>query len=462
MSTQDIHRPDGLSSVRQSAEAVVREIDAAEATVRHDAKPGSGISISKTLSYNSAIRAIKAQAEAEESFTVVEHLCTNKYFCSAAIALQAILADQYGVSFASPTPGFFGDTPPRQLTVPLSPTETTTIVLGDFIVNDMKVRTRVVNTPHGVTCLKVEITTTNGNRDAAMRLITQLDAAPDVYAGQCLVFDGDESPRIPRLVEPMLTEEDIALNPNEEAALRMFLTQIRHHQKLKAVGIPFKRGVLMYGPWGTGKTLGAAVAMNACRKAGITVIHERSWDRLLSTMYLARDMQPAMVFCEDIDRASNRTLTNMLDDANLKHCEVSLVVTTNHPEKLDPALTRTGRLDICIPYALPEAETRAHILAINDAPYFTDAIADATEKMTGSDLAEIAKRARINAIAAERELCADDILGAAISMHRPPAYVAPDVLSDHIRGLADALGITDIASTCNNISHTVDNIESNQ
>ncbi|MGA0398031.1 MAG: AAA family ATPase, partial [Ilumatobacteraceae bacterium] len=301
----------------------------------------------------------------------------------------------------------------------------------------------------------------NSDKAAAMELFALVDAYHDCWAGQTLVFDTtDESgPRTPQIVAPDLTVRDIALNGSEEAALRMFLNQIEHHDILaRKHDIPFKRGVLLYGPWGTGKTLAAAVAMASCRRAGITVIQERNWASLESTMQLARTMQPCMVFCEDIDLVTNRSLTNILDDATLKDCAVSLVVTTNNPEKLDPALTRTGRLDIAIGFALPDRITRERILAINNAPFYNDDIAEATIDFTGSDLAEVAKRATINAVAAQRPMQADDVLGGAYSLKRPPAYVAPDTLADALGQVAEALGIKNLQDTVDDIESTVDQL----
>ena len=451
-----IERPEGQSTVLSAAEQVVRAAQAVDSRINHTGAAGSGYVIPKTKKLRTAAREIAEYADAEESTTDLTHLVTNKHFYPACYALSRVLAEHYGVDYAKPKPGFFGATNPVDVTFPLSPTETATVTLGEFTLGNMTVTTRPNNDR-----LRIFITCANSDKAAAMELFALVDAYADCWQGQTLVFDTntESGPRTPSIVAPDLTVDDIALNSSEEAALRMFLNQIEHHETLaQQHDFPFKRGVLLYGPWGTGKTLGAAVAMASCRRAGITVIQERSWGSLEATMQLARVMQPCMVFCEDIDLVSNRSLTNILDDATLKTCAVSLVVTTNNPEKLDPALTRTGRLDIAIGFELPNAETRAKILAINNAPFYDDDIAKATEGFTGSDLAEVAKRATINAVAAGRPMTNVDVLGGAYSLKRPPAYVAPDTLGAAITKLADALGITDLVSTVDDIQSTVDNL----
>jgi len=451
-----IERPEGQSTVLSAAEQVVRAAQAVDSRINHTGAVGSGYVIPKTKRLRTAAREIAEYADAEESKTDLTHLVTNKHFYPACYALSRVLADHYGVDYAKPKPGFFGATNPIDITFPLSATETATVTLGEFTLNGMTVSTRANRDR-----LRIFVECQNSDKAAAMELFALVDAYRDCWAGQTLVFDAtDESgPRTPQIVAPDLTVSDIALNGSEEAALRMFLNQIEHHDILaREHDIPFKRGVLLYGPWGTGKTLAAAVAMASCRRAGITVIQERIWACLESTMQLARTMQPCMVFCEDIDLVTNRSLTNILDDATLKDCAVSLVVTTNNPEKLGPALTRTGRLDIAIGFALPDRITRERILAINNAPFYNDDIAEATIDFTGSDLAEVAKRATINAVAAQRPMQADDVLGGAYSLKRPPAYVAPDTLADALGQVAEALGIKHLQDTVDDIESTVDNL----
>jgi hypothetical protein len=451
-----IERPEGQSTVLSAAEQVVRAAQAVDSRINHTGAAGSGYVIPKTKKLRTAAREIAEYADAEESTTDLTHLVTNKHFYPACYALSRVLADHYGVDYAKPKPGFFGPRNPIDITFPLSATKTATVTLGEFTLNGMTVNTQ----PQGDR-LRIFVQCQNSDKAAAMELFALVDAYSDCWAGQTLVFDKADSngPRTPQIVAPDLTVGDIALNGSEEAALRMFLNQIEHHDILaREHDIPFKRGVLLYGPWGTGKTLAAAVAMASCRRAGITVIQERIWSSLESTMQLARTMQPCMVFCEDIDIVSNRSLTNILDDATLKDCAVSLVVTTNNPEKLDPALTRTGRLDIAIGFALPDRNTRERILAINNAPFYNDDIAEATIDFTGSDLAEVAKRATINAVAAQRPMQADDVLGGAYSLKRPPAYVAPDTLADALGQVAEALGIKHLQDTVDDIESTVDNL----
>ena len=450
-----IERPESLAPIVDQAHTLVRSVEQADARINHDGARGSGYVIPKTHSLQRAANDLARAAEAEGETTRIVHRVTNKHFYPACYALARVLEDKYGVNFASPQQSMFGKLDPVDITFPVDHDRMTTVTLGQFKLADMTISTQRDN-QH----LIINIRCTNLDKPTALELCNYVDAADDIWKGKCLDFptDGD---RCPTITLPSNTLDSIALNPSEEAALQLFLNQIEHHEELERDhNIRFKRGVLMYGPWGTGKTLAATVAMAACIRNGITVLYERDWSKLERTLTLARHMAPAMVFCEDIERIRSRSLINILDDATLKTSAVSLVVTTNEPEKLDPALTRTGRLDIAIGFKLPEPATRAKILEINGAPHFNDDIALATEDMTGSDLAEIAKRAITNAVCARKPMDASIVLGSACTMQKPPKYVAPTPLRDQLIAVFNAMfEDSELNHKVQYIANTTDNIE---
>lgn len=127
-------------------------------------------------------------------------------------------------------------------------------------------------------------------------------------------------------------------------------------------GIPYRRGYLLYGPPGSGKTsFIQALAGDLDYNIAIMNISERNLtdDRLA---YLMNNIpERTILLLEDIDAAFNKRtqtseqgytsgvtfsgLLNALDGVASAE-EVITFMTTNHPEKLDPALMRPGRIDM--------------------------------------------------------------------------------------------------------------------
>ena len=414
-----IIRPKTMEPIQRGLQNLTLKVNAIDATIDHSGtKPG--IRIPGSMSLTRAAEAISKLAEAEKAITQINHICRTQHFYCAAWNLQLVLAEQYGIDFASPKPGMFGDEPPQKMTFPLTHDTNGTITIGQFKMEDMTVETAMTTDDQDVPRLRISVSLKNLDEHKATHLFDLLDDMPNPWKGKTLIFDEGREPRAVQIKKSTMTLDQIALNPKEEKAMDLFLHQIRHHEILRENGIIFNRGILLYGPWGTGKTLAAAIFMAEAEAKGITVLHERSWKRLEQTVALAKSMQPAVVFCEDIDLMQDRTFINDLDDASEKSCEVSLIATTNHRDSLEDAFLRTGRMDMSIAFTLPEQETRAQILAINGCTAWSQELGEVTDGMTGSDLAEVGKRARTYSIPTGIPITAEQLVSAALTMATPP------------------------------------------
>ena len=128
-------------------------------------------------------------------------------------------------------------------------------------------------------------------------------------------------------------------------------------------GLPWRRGVLLYGPPGNGKTSvsrmlasrfldrgGAAFAYSPCRRCDD--------DALRTAFRRAAEAAPAILALEDIDALQETAVTRsgllaLLDGSAGHNGGVFVCGTTNYPEAVDPALAgRAGRFDRAV--HLPE------------------------------------------------------------------------------------------------------------
>ncbi|KAJ7978487.1 26S protease regulatory subunit [Quillaja saponaria] len=148
--------------------------------------------------------------------------------------------------------------------------------------------------------------------------------------------------------------------------------------------------------------------------------------RLIREMFgYARDHQPCIIFMDEIDaiggrrfsegtsadREIQRTLMELLNqlDGFDQLGKVKMIMATNRPDVLDPALLRPGRLDRKIEIPLPNEQSRMEILKIHAAGIAKhgeidyEAVVKLAEGFNGADLRNVCTEAGMSAIRAERD-----------------------------------------------------------
>jgi len=178
----------------------------------------------------------------------------------------------------------------------------------------------------------------------------------------------------------------------------------------RSLAIPWKRGLIMYGPPGNGKTISMKAIMKECDAKGYAPLYVRSFQSWMgeevsmsNCFAKARQMSPCVLILEDLDSLindQNRSFfLNQLD--GLEDNDGLLIIgSTNHFEKLDPALSgRPSRFDRKYLFDDPDKEERAlyakywqtKLKSNNDIEFpdsLLDEIAAATEKFSFAYLKE--------------------------------------------------------------------------
>ena len=205
------------------------------------------------------------------------------------------------------------------------------------------------------------------------------------------------------------------------------------------VGIKPPKGVLLYGPPGTGKTLLARAVASSLETNFLkgkspfqdrlqypnppTVVSSAIVDkyigesaRLIREMFgYAKEHEPCIIFMDEIDaiggrrfsegtsadREIQRTLMELLNqlDGFDYLGKTKIIMATNRPDTLDPALLRAGRLDRKIEIPLPNEVGRMEILKIHASGVQTEGDIDyegvvkMSDQLNGADLRNVVTEA---------------------------------------------------------------------
>ena len=235
--------------------------------------------------------------------------------------------------------------------------------------------------------------------------------------------DGERTPRDRRAGEDLLLVHHVRLRIETEV-IRFFDAEVA--ELYRDMNVPYRRGVLLHGPPGNGKTstirhIGAALPQVPAMILRPAANFDS--DDLQSALDRWRRQAPAILVIEDLnwllDAVNVSTFLNLLDgiESNVTG-GLLLIATTNHPHKLDPAVNnRPGRFDVVIEVPCPDRNLRAEFFRrkwAGAALESIDRIADATDRLSFAHLQEILRLSGLYAIqAGRRGRTEDDLLKAA-------------------------------------------------
>ncbi len=201
-----------------------------------------------------------------------------------------------------------------------------------------------------------------------------------------------------------------------------------HDEIYEQVGLTPPRGILLVGPSGTGKTA-MVRALAGEKQIPLFAIDGpqlySKWlgesERALREVFKkARRAAPCILFFDTIDAIApkfggdhfgsdiyQRILSQLLREIdNLQDVKgVILLAATNRPERIEPALLRSGRFDYILQFAKPNVTERVEImrLCLGKVPLAADVkieeFAEMTEGFTGADVESMCKKAALSAIA---------------------------------------------------------------
>lgn len=346
--------------------------------VRH----GDKIIIPEGLTLERVDAVIHAKIEFDNQTFVPVAEIEAPFVYEAAYAFHQVLTDTYGWANAVPTPGFFGPQPPSMLSVPTGYGTTVQVPWGRFKLPNLgdgflqtgvtekddgrlvfqltgqvkRVYEPVVNELIEKTKRQVREHSIYRNTGFRVKLFDQYGERLSMPEPEFLEQNTNV---LAELVLPAQTRSLVETN---------IFTPIQQTERVVKHGIPLKRGILLAGQYGTGKTMVARATMEVALANGWTYVEAKDINELAEVVRLARqygdNKHGVVLFCEDIDRVmrgDDRTtaideVLNVIDGVESKGSALMIVLTTNELEQITTALLRPGRLDAIIHVGPPDAD----------------------------------------------------------------------------------------------------------
>lgn len=397
------------------------------------------------MDYDDAISTI-ARIRDQENQTYDVHELIKGAPWDTLVAVYRAMQDIYGVVLAQSQRTFFGEIKPDFITVVTGPNpeDRVQVPSGQMSLPGVESPVHVYMRPEGTI-----IAGTVRRRDRA-RLVEIANKAREiirnqsVYKAKAIRLNVDEDGDLELDTQPefldlsAVKETDIIHTAETEALISTnIFAPLKHTAACRANRIPLKRGILLEGKYGTGKSLTARVTAKVATDNGWTFIMLNRSQGLRAAIEFAREYQPCVIFAEDIDRAADRDdedvndLVNLLDGMISKTMEMMVVLTTNFIENIDRSLLRPGRFDAVISIDAPDAETAERIIrsyagSLLDPSADLSKVGEATAGMIPASIREVVERAKLSMLTEGRqEITAEDLRISAVGMRRHMALLQP-------------------------------------
>lgn len=287
--------------------------------------------------------------------------------------------------------------------------------------------------------------------DAAQAFFAKLEAGlarSACYRGKALMLSGGcgtpDSPAIQVQRLPPVSRDQLIL---PEVVLRAVQRNVIDHARAADAlihrGQSARKGILLHGPPGTGKTHCIRWLITALPDHTTLLIAAEHVAFLDEYMALARLLQPALVVIEDVDLIArersqmqspgqesllNKLLNEM--DGLRSDARITFILTTNRPDAIEPAVAaRPGRVDQAIHFPLPDAADRRRLGLLYAAG----------QTLTDETIDEVVRRTEGAAPAFIKELLRRSILQA--ELREPGATIERRDLDGALEELLAAGGV---------------------
>lgn len=425
----------------------------------HEDDTNKSYVLPKNTTYEAAIDTFerkRAEANERHRFSRVFPYRPN----DGAYATGQVMKELFGITVGRATPLPFGmSRPPELLSIDIGYKKKAEVPWGEVEIPALKGAVAQLGATrhktHGVV-FELSVESPKKHRKEIERFFDAVDAyllTNSIYRGKALMGAEDLTFMNLSNFDPRQIVFSDEANTQLDGAVMGLL---RHPEAYRAANIPLKRAVLLYGPYGTGKTsFGQMAAIEAVKNNWTFLSAQAGKESLRDVFTTARLYGPAVVFVEDVDthtpsandKVAIAELLEVFDGIGSKTDPLVVIMTTNHIEDVPAGMLRPGRLDFAVEInGLDRTGTEGLIRAVVPETLLGDIDFDAVyAEMEGFQPAWVrgtADRAKSFAIArgdiGTFKLTTFDLVAAAKSLHPQLKLMAAATEGAPVEAFSDA------------------------
>ncbi|WP_101947804.1 ATP-binding protein [Mycobacterium sp. 3519A] len=293
---------------------------------------------------------------------------------------------------------------------------------------------QIESNAYGEFCL-IQVYTVPADRAHAARVLDAImeDArgAMSLFRGRALTASMEQGLVLEPVELPEITRAKVIVPDEVWSEIDLNVAAVTVHRDLmERLGLGLRRGILLAGPPGVGKSVVSRVlAHELLGQFTVVMVDARAGRHALSAVYReARSFGPTLVIIEDIDLIVGHRSGNGADTVLSEFLAVMdadpmtpllTVASTNDVKTLDAAAVRSARFDSIIEIGYPTREAAARILAtyLCDVPGADDVdlaavAAHLSPDTSGADIREIVRR---TVLSGSGRVCTADLVNTVTS-----------------------------------------------
>ncbi|HNF06576.1 MAG TPA: ATP-binding protein [Mycobacterium sp.] len=261
--------------------------------------------------------------------------------------------------------------------------------------------------------------------DVLAELVADAEGARNLYRGRAMVASVNNGLRLELTELPQVTRDNVIVPAAvwDEIDLNVAAVTVRR-ELMQRLGLGVRRGILLAGPPGVGKTvISQVIARELLGEFTVIIVDARAGQHALAEVFKeARSFGPTLIILEDVDlivesryAGPSSTLSEFLAAMDTDPmAPILTMASTNDVATLDVAAVRSARFDSIIEVGQPDTDAAAEILAryLDGIPgaenvNVTAVAARFPSNMSGADIREVVRR---TVLSGAGTVCTDDLV----------------------------------------------------